>query len=207
MKKIMTVSLESTKRAKAYAIYDSERLFVMDCNPISGPPSEWKPALLNEIAEKVADGFVVLVEDRTGIFCDNGTQFSFEEVDDGRTMLHHAFDWWAALHGVGNLLLDEKVNRYNIRISGEGALVDCQQDEKGRIRYNVNWQSFHGGHKAVLMCVVAAMMEPLSERYLSEMFAADDAARAEDAQPYLRVFSSLQAHDEARFRALDKENV
>lgn len=206
MKKIMAVALESPKKAKAYAVYDGERMVVLGCTQIAGPPSEWKQDLLDEIQDKVNEGFVVLVEDRTGTFCEYGTQFSFEEEDDGRTMLHHALDWWTAMQGVGNLLVEPEVERFNIRVSSEGSMIDRQQDDKGRVKYNVQWQSFQGGHKAVLMCVVAAMMEPISERYLEAMFAADDAANAIDDPPFLRTLSALQKHDNKLFAELDKAN-
>ena len=58
--KIFTVSLESTQRHKAYAIYDGERLAITHCKPISGQPSIWKDDLVKEILDKSENGFVVM---------------------------------------------------------------------------------------------------------------------------------------------------
>lgn len=94
-------------------------------------------------------------------------------MDDGRTLLQNSFDWWFSLDNSGNLLLDASVMRFSMKVGGEGALIDIKHDEKGRIVYSPNWIQFQGGHKAMLLCVAAAMLEePLSDRWIGAMLAA-----------------------------------
>jgi hypothetical protein len=48
--------------------------------------------------------------------------------------------------------------------------VDILQDEKGRKKYNVNWPEFTGENRIILLCVMAAQYEPVSDKYLKEFF-------------------------------------
>lgn len=168
---ILAVSLESGKRHKAYAVYDGDRLALTHCLPIVGPPSQWAGELREEIEDKDGKGFVVSVEDRTEAFCTgDASVFSFEEMVDGRSMLYHALDHHFALLDMGKIIADKAVERFLIRSGGEGSRIERRQDEKGRTIYAVDWNAFNGGHKACLMCVCAAMMRPLSERFLEAVY-------------------------------------
>jgi len=55
----------------------------------------------------------------------------------------------------------------------------------------------------MLLCVVGAMYEPLSERFLESMFEADERAH-EIANPALQFKSVIQGVTQARARELEK---
>ena len=170
-KQIFVATLDSPQKHKAAAtFFDDTRLVITHCMPITGPVDVWREKLREEVKDKAQKGFAVAVEDRTGKFSPYANSFSFDEVEDGLTMLQHAFNWWFSLQNSGNLILDEHVERFAIRAGTEGSMVDVKHDDKGRTIYHPNWMEFNGGHKALLLCVVAAMMEdPLSERWLDAM--------------------------------------
>ena len=168
---ILTVSLESGKRYKAYGVYDGSKLAITHCIPITGSPSKWKSEVLKEIRNKSDAGFIVLVEDRTEVFCvSDASPFSFEDMSEGRSMLFHALDWYFAMLDMGQLIADPEVERFLIRGGAEGQKIEKLQDEKGRTVYKVDWAGINGGVKAVLMCVAGAMMQPLSDRFLEAMY-------------------------------------
>jgi hypothetical protein len=169
---IMAVSLESDKRHKAYAVYDGKRLAVTHCISIVGAISTWEGALIEEIESKHQLGnFTVLVEDRSEQFCvGDAIPFSFDEIIDGRSVLYHALDQYFSLLYMGNLITDSSVERFLFRPGSEGAKVEKKQDEKGRTIYSVDWTSFSGGQKAILMCVCAATFRSLTEVFIDQMF-------------------------------------
>lgn len=172
-KKIFTLSLDSENRHMASAIlFEGNRLAITHCVPVAGPPSQWREKMLVDIETKAAAGFAIAVEDRSGAFSPHATSVCFDDVEDGRTLLQQSFDWWFSLKNSGNLLLDTSVTRYDMKAGEEGSLIDIRHDEKGRIVYHPNWMQFHGGHKAMLLCVAAAMLEePLSARWIDAMLA------------------------------------
>lgn len=170
-KQIFAVSLDSPQKHRAAAtLFDDARLVITHCVPITGAPDVWRDKLKLEIAEKAQQGFAVIVEDRSGRFSPWASSFCFEDVEDERTMLQHSLDWWFSLENSGNLILDRAVQRFAIRAGEEGGLIDIKHDDKGRLVYHPNWMAFTGGHKAMLLCVAAAMLEnPLSERWIAAM--------------------------------------
>jgi len=173
-KQIFAVSLDSPQKHRAAAtLFDDTRLVITHCVPITGAPDIWRDKLKLEIAEKAQQGFAVIVEDRSGRFSPWASPFCFEDVEDERTMLQQALDWWFSLENSGNLILDPAVRRFAIRAGEEGGLIDIKHDDKGRVIYHPNWVAFGGGHKAMLLCVAAAMLEnPLSERWIAAMLGA-----------------------------------
>lgn len=170
-KRIMTISLEGQQRAQAFAMWDGERLIVLELREIVGDPETWLPDMLQDINAKVESGWVVMVEDRTASFSTAATAYNFDEMgENGRTQLQEALDWYFSLDGRGAIILGDGMERYAIRRGGEGGLVDCTADEKGRMVYKIDWNRFGAGHKAMLMAVVGAVIEePLSERWLRAM--------------------------------------
>lgn len=170
-KRIMTISLEGQQRAQAFAMWDGERLIVLELREIVGDPETWLPDMLQDIDAKVESGWVVMVEDRTASFATAATAYNFDEMgENGRTKLQEALDWYFSLDGRGAIILGDGMERYAIRRGGEGGLVDCSTDEKGRLVYKIDWNRFCAGHKAMLMAVVGAVIEePLSERWLRAM--------------------------------------
>lgn len=188
---IMAVSLESEKRYKAYGVFDGEKLAITHCIPIHGAVSLWRNDLLQEIRDRHKDGFVVLVEDRSEQYCvGDATSFSFDEVIDSRSMLYHALDNYFSLLNLGNLIVDQSVERFIVRAGSDGAKIERKQDEKGRTVYSVDWTSFSGGHKAVLMCVCAATFRSLSDIFIDQMFEAK--GDPEETNHY-RAFKSVTA--------------
>lgn len=166
VKQIFAVSLDSPNKHRAAAmLFEDNRLFISHCLPISTRGNEWRDNLREEISQKASEGFVIIIEDRSGIFSPHAHSFCFDDVHEGRTMLQHAFDWWFSLQNSGNLKLDEDLKRYAINANSENALIELKTDDKGRVLYAPDWKSFTGGHKALLLCVVAAMMEPLSQHW------------------------------------------
>ena len=190
-KKIFTMSLDSENRHVASAIlFEGNRLAITHCVPVAGPPSPWREKMLADMETKAAAGFAIAVEDRSGTFSPHAASVCFDDVEDGRTLFQQSLDWWFSLKNSGNLLLDTSVTRYDMKAGEEGSLIDIKHDEKGRIVYHPNWMQFHGGHKAMLLCVAAAMLEePLSGRWIDTMLAAVSKQRPAPKSP----LSSWQA--------------
>jgi len=168
--KIMGVSLMSTKKHKAYAVFNGEQLVFTNVVTIAtGMSSTWKKPLIEEIQQKKADGFAVIIEEKTDLVAQYGTQYLLEDIE-GKSNLYDALDWYFALQDMGNLIMPTELGAYQIRSGLEGQRIEKKQDDKGRPYYDIDWNSFHGGYRAVLLCVVAAMTEPLSERFIEAMF-------------------------------------
>lgn len=171
-KNIFAVSLDSANKHRAAAIlFDNNQLFITHCLPIPVRELGWKNDLKKEIEDKSRNGFVIILEDRSGIFSPYADAFCFDDVHDGRTMLQHAFDWWFSLQNSGNLILDESLRRFALT-ENENSLVDIKNDDKGRRLYVPKWGEFHGAHKAMLLCVLGAMMEPNSKHWFDAFMAA-----------------------------------
>jgi hypothetical protein len=202
--KILAICLMSSQKYKAYAVYNGEQLVIADVQPITGIFGLWRDPLIAEILQKKADGFVVIVEERTDNIAKYATQYLLESASDGdsRTNLYETLDWYFAMHDVGNIVFNPSVQKFSISAGGEGSKVDKRQDEKGRTAYSVDWKAFHGGYRAVLLCVVAAMEEPVSERYLSEMFPASSVE--EETHPMFRLHNALRDDDLRRGRELEE---
>lgn len=187
--KIMAASLVSGQKYKAYAVFDGENLIVTQVDIIPWTEVLWKPNLITEIKERTKKGFAVLIEEKTEHISQYGTKYLLDEMYDGRTNFCDAMDWYFALQATGNLLFHKSCDQYKIYTGGEGQRVDRKQDDKGRVIYHVDWTSFHGGYRAILLCVVAAMTEPVSKRYLEAMFG-PAIAEAEALDP-LRQFRAI----------------
>lgn len=202
--KILAICLMSSQKYKAYAVYNGEQLVIADVQPITGIFGLWRDPLIAEIEKSKADGYVVIVEERTDNIAKYASQYLLESAGDGesRTNLYEALDWYFAMQDVGNIVFSPTVQKFSISAGGEGSKVDKRQDEKGRTAYSVDWKSFHGGYRAVLLCVVAAMEEPMSERYLAELFPAS--AVKEDDHPMSRIHQALRDDDLRRGRELEE---
>lgn len=206
--KIFTVCLTSYKKFKATAVFDGETLVVASVQPINGFFSSWRDPLIKEVQERVAQGYIVLVEEKTDYVARHATQYLLEDLtdDDGqkRSNYFDALDWYCALADTNNLVLHPDYQQFNINASGEGGMFDRQQDDKGRSRYVVDWKRFHGGYRAVLLCVVAAMYEPISERFLQSMFEADELAH-QIANPALNFKALIQRTTLERGREFERQ--
>lgn len=203
MLKILAVSLMGSQKSKAYAVYNGEQLIVTGVMTISGMFSAWRKPLVQEIEEKKALGYVVLVEEKTDLVSQYATQYLLEDVEV-RSNLYEALDWYFALQDMGNLIVDEEAKRFLIRSGSEGQRIEKKQDEKGRPYYDIDWTSFHGGHRAVLLCVVAAMTEPLSDRYIEAMFG-QPVPEPDDENPVRRWTKVMAARDLSKGKRLEEE--
>ena len=141
--KIMGVSLASSKKHKAYAVFNGEQLVITNVTPIaSGMLNVWRTPLIEEIIQKKADGFAVLVEEKTDLIAQYGTQYLLDDIE-GKSNLYDALDWYFALQDMGNLIMPSELGAYQIRSGHEGQRIEKKQDEKGRSRYDIDWPSFH----------------------------------------------------------------
>lgn len=167
--KILAISLIGAQKSKAYAVFNGEQLIITNVINISGVFSSWRKPLIDEINDKKAKGYAILVEEKTDLVAQHATQYLLEDIE-GRSNLYEALDWYFALQDMGNLIVDENVKRFVIRSGSEGQRVEKKQDDKGQSYYDIDWTSFNGGHRALILCVVAAMMEPISDRFIEAMF-------------------------------------
>jgi len=209
--KIFVACLTDAKKYKAEALFDGEALVIANVLPIEdkGLFSKWKMPLIKEIQQKVEQGYIVLVEEKTDYVSRYATQYILEDLNDDsdggsrRSNYSDALDWYFALADTGNLIIHPDYKKYSLNGSGEGSMFDRQNDDKGRSLYKVDWKRFNGGYRAMLLCVVGAMYEPLSERFLESMFEADERAH-EIANPALQFKSVIQGVTLARARELEK---
>lgn len=205
-KSIFAVSLDSANRHRAAAtLMDGTRLFITHCVPIAGRFEVWRDSLRAEIEEKAANGFAVIIEDRSGRFSPYASCLDFADVEDGATMLQHALAWWFSLEHSGNLILDPAVTRFAMR-SGEGGNIEIKSGDRGSFLYQPDWNQFHGGHKALLLCVIAAMMEdPFSDRHFQAMIAAFPKMNPEPKsilERWSAAFQEMAAATSARHEAV-----
>ena len=201
--KIMAVSLMSNQKCRAYAVWNGEQLVITGVSQIPGVFGLWRQPLIDEIEDKKSKGWVVLVEEKTDFIASHGTQYLLEEVED-KSNLYDALDWYFALNDIGNIIADEEAKRYLIRAGGEGQRVEKKQDEKGRPYYSIDWGSFSGGHRVVLLCVVAALTEPVSERFLTAMYGEKD-PEPEDDNPVRRWQRLIARRDLERGKQFEEE--
>jgi len=201
--KILAISLMGTQRSKAYAVFNGEQLIISRVDVIAGMFGVWRKPIVDEIIDKKAKGYVVIVEEKTDLVAQYATQYLLEDIE-GRSNLYDALDWYFALQDMGNLIADEAAARFLIRAGGEGQKVEKKQDEKGRPYYAIEWSSFTGGHRAILLCVVAAMTEPLSDRYIKAMFG-EPAPEPEDSNPVRRWAKLIADRDLSKGKRLEEE--
>ena len=156
-----------------------------------------------EIIQKKQDGFAVLVEERTELVAQHGTQYLLEDIEE-KSNLFDALDWYFALQDMGNLIIPTELGAYQIRSGHEGQRIEKKQDDKGRPFYDIDWNAFHGGYRAVLLCVVAAMTEPLSDRFIAAMFG-DPPPDPDDLNPVRRWSKVIAARDLEKGKRLEEE--
>jgi hypothetical protein len=194
--RIMAVSLVSARKFKATAIWSGDQLVIADVAQLpTSAFSSWRKTLTDDVLRAKEKGFIVLIEERTDLIARHGTQYLLEEMgDDGRSNYYDAFDWYFALAEMGNVLYDASCRQYSISVGGEGGKVD-----RG---------AFHGGFRAVLLCVVAAMQEPLSDRFLVDYHSALESFTMEqERSPAERFAFAVELKRREEAEALDKERI
>jgi hypothetical protein len=167
----MAVSLAGLQKHKAYAVYDGEALIITHVVRLQGLFGAWKDPLIEEIESKRKDGYVCVVEEKTDHIAKYGSQFNLEDTDGetGRSNLYVALDWYFPMLEMGHIVVAKEFQQYLIRSGAEGQKIEKGQDEKGRAVYSINWAAVNTGHRSILLCVVGAMIEPVSDRYLDDM--------------------------------------
>lgn len=204
--KIMTISLMGHQKSKAYAVFNGEQLVITRVDTIAGPFGLWRKPIVDEIIDKKNKGYVVLVEEKTDLIAQHATQYLLEDIE-GKSNLYDALDWYFALQDMSNLITDDDAKRYLIRVGGEGQKVEKKQDDKGQPFYVIDWNSFTGGHRAMLLCVVAAMTEPLSDRFIKAMFGEDSMEVKEDnpARRWQKLINERDLGKEKELEAARKD--
>ncbi|MBQ7609127.1 MAG: hypothetical protein IJU76_14350 [Desulfovibrionaceae bacterium] len=159
------------KSARATASYIDGNIIVTEIQEIVAPPAEWLPDMLQEIEEKSEKGWVCLIEDKTASLKTSAILYDFDEIGESRrTNLSVALDWYFSMQARGAIILREDMQRYVLKYGTDMSAVDLDDDDRGRIRYRLQWSHLTAGHRALLMCVAGAMMEePLSERWMRVM--------------------------------------
>lgn len=204
-KKILAVSFEGPRPAQGAAMWDGNELYVKEIREIGVEAYVWIQTLIEDIKAKSELGWVVMVEDRTASFASPATAWNFDSVGaDGRTNLQSALDWYFALNSRGQIFLEDKLARYKIGMGvGDQDMVYRKNDEKGRMRYEINWQQFTCGHRALLMCVAGAVLEePLSDRWMTIFAGTYKKATPPPVWPVFRVMRELQ---EKRMRDIERQ--
>lgn len=169
-KRILAVAFEGRRPAQASAMWNGQHLYIKELREINEDRFVWTEAIKQVVEDKVRDGWVVMLEDRTFSFPGNATSWNFDVVgDDGRTNLQSALDWYFALQGRGQIEFTDATLRFAMKLGGEQDMIYAKNDERGRLVYCVNWPAFKSAHRALLMCVAGAVMEePLSDRWIKE---------------------------------------
>jgi hypothetical protein len=199
-KKIFAVSLNDKRRFKAYAAYDGEVLVIGDLVEIGGKYRMWKGPLIAEILDRKGKGFVPLIEERTDNISRHGIQFDFEEMDsmEGRIHLYLALDYYFAMDSMGTVIIPKESAQFKITRN----MVDIKQDEQGRTKYNVNWERLNGGHRAILLCVMAAMFDEMSGQYIDIMYR--EIMKTPASESPMRSFQAI-TRDVDKARAIKRE--
>jgi len=190
--KILTVSLADVSKYKAYAVFNGEQLIITHITQLRGMFNTWRDDLIKEVASRVDAGFAVLVEEKTEVVSQYGTRYMLEDRDGedvSRSNYFDALDWYFALLNTDSIVFHPDCKNFLIRPGGEGQRVEKIQDDKGKVSYRVDWNNFNGGYRAMLLCVVAAMTEPLSARYLDAMYGPE--AEEEERYNWQRVFRAI----------------
>jgi len=203
--KIMAVSLVDGKKFKAFAVFDGERLVVVDVSQIAGVFSSWKAPLIEEVRQRVIDGYAVLVEESGEAISQYATQYLLDSIMDdgeGKTRLQQALDSYFEMDSIGSLIIAPECQKHGLKIGAEGGVIDRKNDDKGRPFYAIDWKRFTGAHRAILLCVVVAAFEPLSERFLHAMWGKPDAEPEEN--PWKRMKALFGAQDIERGKELDR---
>lgn len=173
--RIMGLSMDDAVKYKAYAAYDADigLIVIPRVFQITGAITNWRDALIEEIEQKKADNWIIMVEDKSDLIADAAHKVELDDVDDleGRIRLYIALDHYFSRYNMGLLTLGDQAQRFGLHRAN---IIDREEDDKGRTRYRINQQLFKAGHRAVLLCVLAAVNPPVGEFYISQMVGKPD---------------------------------
>lgn len=196
VRRIFAVSLNDMKKKfKAYAVYDGEKMVIQRLEEIKGWFGTWKAPLVEEVNSRRAQGFDVLVEEMSDHIARYATkQIRFEDMDEseGRVNWYLALDWFFSMHAMGLITVPKGAEQFLMREQ----TASKKRDEKGRLEYDLNWDVLHGAHRVILLCVLAGVLNPVSDVYFERMFGTR--MERDDNDP-LRSFRAITVeHDRQR---------
>lgn len=171
--KIFTASLIGNKKFQAVSVFSESRgLVIVQVLPISGMFGAWRQPLIETIEKWKNDGAAVLIEENGDTVSQYGTKYLLEDMDDDncKTNLATAIDAYFQLQDSDMLIIPQEYQRYALQSGNERSWIEKKNDDKGRAHYNIDWSKFNAAHRAILLSVVAALYEPLSERFLAAMW-------------------------------------
>lgn len=194
--KIFAASLIGSKKFKAVGVFSQEKgLIIASISPVTGAFGTWRQPLVDEVQKWVDNGAIVLVEENGEAISQHGTKYLLEDMDDdsGKTNLAVALDAYFQLQDSDYLIIPPDYQRYVLQAGGEGSWIEKKSDDKGRPFYNIDWQRFTGAHRAILLCVVAAMYEPISGRFLEAMWGKQEIDDYEEhpVKRWKRIFKAM----------------
>ncbi len=165
--KIVAISLQGKDRLKMFAQYDGEQLLLIDAQKITGIFATRKEALIKDVQTLVKKGYTVVVDEKTSIIAEYANPINLETVGhDGRVNFYNALDFYFQMMDMGNISFPDKCKPFRIKEE----TVDKTFDDQGRVKYIINFDDFKAGHRAVLLCVMAAEFEPMGANYLEKMY-------------------------------------
>ena len=202
-KKILAITCEMGNPAQGTAIWDGQRLFIMDIAKASGDRFAWLEKALEDIEKKTAKGWVVMVGDRTRSFPPPATTWDMNATNpEGHTKLHAALEMYFALQSRRALVFEPNLKKFQIHLGGDNGMAFIENDDRGRSVYRVNWDKFESVHLVVMMLVAGAVMEePLSDRWMNIFAGTYKKAAPPLVWPVFRVMRELE---EKRMREIER---
>jgi len=200
--RILAVSLLSSERVKLRCVYDGTVLLVAGMERVTGNLFTWRKRLAGEVQKAQANGWSVLVEEMGDTISQYATPvlFSDPHPQEQRPMLSVALDWYFAMHNAGALQFQGGTELCRITESA----VDVSVDERGRNRYDLDWQRVKGPQRAMMLaCLAAEGIQPMSAAWLEEVFEAI-AAPTPAERPDTRFRRQLDQWDQDRERQRQK---
>lgn len=196
VQKIMAVSLVSRDRVSLRAAYDGVTLLIVSVTPVKGSFFAWSKDLIKEIKEAQEDGWSVLIEEVGDKVSQHATPvlLSDRHTQEDRPMLAVALDHYFAMLNSETVRFQPGTEQARIQES----VVDVSTDDRGRNKYNIDWSRIKGAQRAmILACLAAEGMQPLSDRFFDEFYAALGNNQIDDPaeNPWHRMREALKQHD------------
>lgn len=203
VKQILAIAFEGSRPAQGSALYDGQSLYVRSLDEINEDRYVFAEAIKQVIEDKTAEGWVVMVEDRTFSFPGNAASWDFDAIGvDGKTNLSACLHWYFTLQGRGQLAFEDAAKRYELRLGGAADWIFKKNDERGRTVYSVEWTQFSGAHRALLMCVAGAVMEePLSRRWMKEYLGKKRELKGPPIWPVFKAMRKMWKSQQEEFEA------
>lgn len=175
IKKLCAVSLVSQPKVVAHGVFNGQYLVVDQLTPLTGQLENWQPTLLDTLNDCLNKQFLVLMEDHSRLF-NIGFTFTLDQTApaENRSYQNIALDYYFSLNGLGetqgnvlgNIIFQQGLQRHQIHRNS----INIDKDDKGRNRYDIDYQRFTGYQRAVLLLVLGALhFNPASTEYLTQL--------------------------------------